>query len=171
MLAWAVWTGGNRTLGNLLRLGEGASIPGTSFIEKIRAADSGGRLSCQEAVMSPHELVIPHVHSREDEFTLLLQGRIGARVGGTDYELGPGDLLFKPRDVPHAMWNPSDEPAVSFEFISPAGFEEFFRETGRLEQSGNELTPSLFAELAARYGESIHPEWIGELSARYGVRL
>lgn len=121
--------------------------------------------------MSPHELVIPHVHSREDEFTLLLRGRIGARVGDTDYELGPGDLLLKPRNVPHAMWNPSDEPAVSFEFISPAGFEEFIRETGELEQSGTALTPPLFAEIAARYGESIHPEWIDELRARYAVRL
>lgn len=158
-------------MGSLLRLGEGAPIPGTSFVEKIRSADSGGRFSCQEGTMAPHELVMPHVYTREDEFTLLLRGRIGARVGHTDYELGPGDLLLKPRNVPHAMWNPTDEPAVSFEFISPAGFEEFFRETGQLELSGTQLAPGLFAEIAARYGESICAEWVEELSARYGVGM
>lgn len=69
------------------------------------------------------------------------------------------------------MWNPTDEPAVSFEFISPAGFEEFFRETGQVELSGTQLAPGLFAEIAARYGESICPEWVEELSARYGVGM
>ena len=82
-------------MAGVLRLGQGEPIPGTPFIEKIRAADSGGRLSCQEARMRPRELVIPHVHSREDEFTLVIRVRTGARVGDAEYELGPGDLLFR----------------------------------------------------------------------------
>lgn len=155
---------------HLLRLGQGDRIPGTSFIEKIRPDDSDGRLSCQEATMAARELVIPHVHSREDEFSLVIRGRIGARVGDRDYELGPGDLLFKPRNVVHAMWNPSDGDAILFEFISPAGFEEFFREIGALTLSGAEVGPEVFADVAARYGETIKPEWIPDLVTRYGVR-
>lgn len=158
-------------MADLLRLGEGEPIPGTSFIEKIRAADTGGRLSCQEARMPPRELVIPHVHSREDEFTLLIRGRIGARVGEVDYDLRPGDLLFKRRDIPHAMWNPSNEEATLLEFITPAGFEEFFREVGALGVRGEPVTPPLFAEIAARYGEAIKPEWVPDLVARYGLSL
>ena len=121
--------------------------------------------------MQRRELVIPHIHSREDEFTLVIQGRIGARVADAEYELGPGDLLFKPRDVPHAIWNPSDEVATSLEFITPAGFEEFFREVGAYGLRGEEVGPPLFAEIAARYGETIEPEWIPDLVARYGLNL
>ena len=153
----------------VLRLGEGVPIAGTAFIEKVRSAESGGLLSCQEATMAPRHLVVPHVHTREDEFSLVISGRIGARVGDQEYEVGPGGLLLKPRGVPHTMWNPTDEPAVSFEFISPAGFEGFFREIGELSLAG-EVTPPMAAEVGARYGMAPKPEWIPELIARYGVR-
>ncbi|MGB8381653.1 MAG: hypothetical protein WCG47_10460 [Dermatophilaceae bacterium] len=39
-------------------------------------------------------------------------------------------MLFKPRGIVHALWNPTDEPVVVIEFISPAGFEHFFEEMG-----------------------------------------
>jgi hypothetical protein len=67
------------------------------------------------------------------------------------------------------MWNPTDEPAVLFEFIAPAGFEENFREIGQLSLAG-EVTPPMAAEIGARYGMTPKPEWIPELMARYGVR-
>ena len=41
---------------------------------------------------------------------------------------GPGDLVHKPRNQWHTFWNAGDEPCRILEIISPAGFEEFFRE-------------------------------------------
>jgi hypothetical protein len=119
--------------------------------------------------MRRRELVIPHVRSPEDEFTLVIRGRVGAGVGDAEYEMEPGDLAFKPRVVPHAMWNPSDEEATSPEFITPAGFEESFREVRACE--AREVGPSIFVEIATRYGEAIKPEWIPELVTRYRVGL
>jgi hypothetical protein len=41
---------------------------------------------------------------------------------------GPGTWVFKPRGQWHAFWNAGDVPCQIIEVISPAGFENFFRE-------------------------------------------
>jgi quercetin dioxygenase-like cupin family protein len=146
----------------------GDAIPRTPFRHLIRAADTDGRFSAQSAVMRPHELVIPHSHNYEDEFTFVFRGRIGGRVGDQDLVVDEGGFLFKPRGVVHAMWNPTDVEAIVLEFISPAGFEGFFEEMGALQEG---VPPDTIREIATRYGQTPHPELIAELSERYGVSM
>jgi quercetin dioxygenase-like cupin family protein len=43
----------------------------------IKAADTGGRFSTQSTVLRPGELVIPHSHSDEDEFSFVFRGTLG----------------------------------------------------------------------------------------------
>jgi hypothetical protein len=62
----------------------------------------------------------------------VLEGRVGVQLGDDVLEAGPGELIFKPRRVPHAFWNAGDEPARLLEIISPAGFENYFRELAPL---------------------------------------
>src|SRR5918998_1081798 len=73
-----------------------------------------------------------HTHSREDEYSYVLEGAIGVQVGDEDFYLREGDLVLKPRGVPHAFWNPTNRPARILEMISPAGFENYFRELAPL---------------------------------------
>ena len=96
------------------------------------------------------------------------QGRIGARVGDRDSVVEAGEFLFRPRGVPHAVWNPMDEPAVTVEFISPGGLECFFEELGQLRLSGS-LTQADLVELSDRYDTRFHPELIPALVNSYGV--
>lgn len=145
----------------------GPEIPGTVFRHMITADDTGGRFSAQSAVMAPRELVIPHSHEREDEFTFVHRGRIGGLVGDEETEVDEGGFLFKPRGLVHALWNPTDEPAVVFEFISPAGFEHFFEEMGALTHAD----PQTMQEIAGRYGQRPHPELVGALQERHQVHL
>ena len=83
------------------------------FDYKVTSADSGGDLAALEVTIPPRTLVKPHNHSREDEFTVVLAGTVGARVGDQVVEAGTGASLVKPRGTPHAMWNASAEPASS----------------------------------------------------------
>jgi hypothetical protein len=53
---------------------------------------------------------------------------VGALLGDEVLIEGPGNLIFKPRNQWHTFWNAGDVPARILEIISPAGFEEFFRE-------------------------------------------
>lgn len=47
-----------------------------------------------------------------------------------------GDLIAKPRGVPHAFWNPTDSSARLFEVITPAGFEGYFQRLGEILSAG-----------------------------------
>jgi hypothetical protein len=75
-------------------------------------------------------------------------------------------LLFRPRVVVHAMWNPTDIEAIVLEFISPAGFEGFFEEMGALQEGAPSDT---IREIATPIRTNTAPELIAELSERYDV--
>src|SRR5215213_5447814 len=91
--------------------------------------ETGGGFSLVEHPMPPRHLAAPvHKHSREDEYSFVLEGRMGALLGDDVVYAQVGDLAFKPRDQWHTFWNAGDEPCRILEIISPAGFEHFFRE-------------------------------------------
>src|SRR5437763_357695 len=95
----------------------------------IDGDETGRGFSLVEHPMSPRALAAPlHRHHREDEYSYVLEGRMGALLGDEVLEAGPGDLVFKPRDQWHTFWNAGDEPCRILEIIAPAGFERFFAE-------------------------------------------
>jgi quercetin dioxygenase-like cupin family protein len=143
----------------------GEAISGTTFRHMIKAADTDGRFSAQSTVLRPGELVMPHSHRDEDEFSFVFRGRIGGRVGDHDVVVEEGGFLFKPRGIVHALWNPTDVETITLEF-SPAGLEGFFEEIGRLQEGAS---PEIVGEIATGYGLTLHPELIPELSELYGV--
>jgi len=75
----------------------------------IDGAEAGKRFSLVEHPMSPRALAAPlHLHTREDEYSFVLEGRMGALLGEEVVEAGPGDLVFKPRDQWHTFCNAGD---------------------------------------------------------------
>ena len=128
-------------------------------------------LSVLEVTIPPGTLVKPHSHSREDEFSLVLRGTVGLRLGGQESEVPAGSYLVKPRRIPHAMWNAGSEPVTVLEIVSPAGLERYFEQVAPvLRQSGPEATRR-FESLADEYGLTIMNDWTEELESRYNVRL
>jgi quercetin dioxygenase-like cupin family protein len=94
------------------------------FAYRLVGDDTDGSVAVLEVTIPPKTLVKPHQHSKEDEFTLVLSGRVGARIGGdTHEEIAAGASIVKPRGVPHALWNVTDEPARILEIVMPAGLE------------------------------------------------
>ncbi len=79
----------------------------------IDGADTGGRFALVQHLFGPKALAAPmHRHRNEDEFTYVLNGRIGAVIEGHEVVAEPGDLRFKPRGQWHTFWNAGVEPAV-----------------------------------------------------------
>ena len=135
----------------------------------IDGLDSGGGFSLVEHPMSPRALGAPlHRHSREDEYSFVLEGRVGALLGDDVAEGGPGDLIFKPRNQWHTFWNAGDTPARMLEIISPAGFERYFAELVELGGS-TRAAPEDLGALAARYGLEVDPQSIPDLVSRFGL--
>ena len=118
----------------------------------IDGAESGGGFSLVEHPMPPRALAAPlHRHNREDEYSFVLEGRVGALLGDEVVYGEPGDLVFKPRGQWHTFWNAGDEPARILEIISPAGFEGYFEELVEMLSEGAPTGPER-AALAGRYG-------------------
>ena len=137
----------------------------------IDGLEAGERFSLVEHPMSPRALAAPlHRHTREDEYSFVLQGRMGALLGDEVVEAGPGDLVFKPRDQWHTFWNAGDEPCRILEIISPAGFERFFQELVAMG-GAIEADPEALGQLSARYGLEMQPETVPELLERFGLRI
>src|SRR5690349_7064083 len=64
----------------------------------VNAMESGGGFSLVEHPMGPRALAAPlHKHSREDEYSFILEGEVGALLGDEVLIGKPGDLIFKPR--------------------------------------------------------------------------
>src|SRR5688572_518432 len=135
----------------------------------IDGSEAGERFSLVEHPMSARALAAPlHLHTREDEYSFVLEGRMGALLGDDVVEAGPGDLVFKPRNQWHTFWNAGDEPCRILEIIAPAGFEQFFRE---LSDMGGAIAadPDELTALGARYALDMDPDSPPELCARFGL--
>ncbi len=147
---------------NLLALGVRFMIDGET---------TAGSFSLVEHPLPPRALGAPlHMHRNEDEYSFVLEGRVGVQLGDEVLEAGPGDLVFKPRGQRHAFWNAGDEPARLLEIISPAGFENYFRELAPL-LAAPERDEEAIGEVVRRYELDIDFSTIPVLAERHGLRL
>lgn len=92
--------------------------------------DTGGAFAQWEVVVPPGGGPRPHVHTREVESVLVLDGQIELDIGGMLTTAGVGDYVVLPIGVPHAFRNNSNEQAVLLFTVAPAGLEQFFFEVG-----------------------------------------
>jgi mannose-6-phosphate isomerase-like protein (cupin superfamily) len=136
---------------------------------KIWTEETGGGFSLVEHPMAPRHLAAPlHKHSREDEYSFVLEGRMGALLGDDVVYAEVGDTVYKPRDQWHTFWNAGDVPCRILEIIAPGGFEHYFEELGRINAAG-EFTPEKVGELGAAYGLEAKPETIPGLCEEHGL--
>jgi quercetin dioxygenase-like cupin family protein len=132
---------------------------------------TGGAFSLVEHPLPPRALGAPvHTHRNEDEYSYVLEGRVGVQLGEDVVEAGPGNLVFKPRGVAHAFWNAGDEPARLLEIISPAGFENYFRELAPL-LAATDRDEAAIGDVVSRYELDIDFDSIPTLAERHDLRL
>ena len=133
----------------------------------VHAADSGGGFSLVEHPIPPRTLAAPlHRHAHEDEYSFVLEGRLGALLGEDVVFADVGSLVFKPRGQWHTFWNAGDGPCRILEIISPGGFEGLFAEIGADPAA---MTGDMAAELDARYGLEVDYESIERLCEEHGL--
>ncbi len=146
--------------------GELGSI-GVQF--KLWGRETNGSVAVVEHPFPVGALVPPHLHTREDEYSIVTEGEIGFRSGDREAVLGPGGYITKPRGELHTMWNAGDVPARMIEIISPAGFENFFHELTEM-LAGGPPDPEAIGSLASRYGlEFGAPDWLPDVIDRFNL--
>ena len=154
------------TITIVVKPGEGHSVSlgGMGVVFKVPGTATGGAFAVVEHPIEPGRLVPPHVHLREDEYSYVLEGTIGARVGDKEVMVGPGSYVIKPRGVMHTFWNAGPGPARVLEVIAPAGFEKYFVELAEAKEPNPQA-------LAAKYGVTYSDDWVADLTSRYNLKL
>ena len=147
--------------------GHYVQLPGVGVRFMLWTEESGGDVSVVEHPIAPRTLCAPlHRHSREDEYSFVLEGRMGAQLGDEVVYAEAGDFVFKPRDQWHTFWNAGDEPCRILEIIAPGGFEHFFVELGAVEGPPSD---EVMGELTARYGVEFDMEATAKIAAEHGL--
>jgi mannose-6-phosphate isomerase-like protein (cupin superfamily) len=150
--------------------GEHADFPGLGNRYILRGESTDGRFALLEHTIPPRTLAAPtHAHAHEDEYSFVLSGRLGAQIGDAVVEAGPGELVLKPRGIPHAFWNAGDEEARVLEIISPAGFEHYFADLAPELAVEGERDFRALAAIRARYGLTMDIESIEPLMKEHGL--
>ncbi len=83
-----------------------------------------------------------HRHLAEDEAWIVLEGRLGFRVGDDEFDAGPGEAVLAPRGAAHTYWNATRERARYVLVMGP----ETAALVAELHRPGVELArlPALF---------------------------
>ena len=82
-------------------------------------------LSLAESSFSWHALlpagtfVPPHVHSTQDEFIYVLEGRFDLLLDGQAGTAKGGDLIRLPRGIPHGIFNRTQSNILCIFWVSP----------------------------------------------------
>ncbi|TNF44998.1 MAG: cupin domain-containing protein [Bacteroidetes bacterium] len=98
---------------------------------KVSAKDTGAELSIFE--FNGQEKGGPplHLHYHQDEVFYVSEGEYIFQCADEKYQLGKGDMIFLPREIPHTFAQLTDVGQLLY-FFQPAGkMEEFFRDSAK----------------------------------------
>src|SRR5262249_59787872 len=111
--------------------GDAFSVVGDVYRNLASGQQTGGVYALHEICVSPNNGPPPHIHSREDESFFVLEGEVDFQIGDEKITARPGTFIQGPRDIAHSFKNNTQLPARILGFVTPAGFENFFKEFAR----------------------------------------
>ena len=131
--------------------GERLAFSGAEFVVKASGDTTGGAFSVIEET---DPLDTPrHVHENEDELFVILEGEHVFTIGAATFRVGPAAVVFAPRQVPHEHRRVVPRTGRFLTFVSPTGFEGFFRQLSEAERSGKPMDEA-YAAVSEQYGVS-----------------
>jgi quercetin dioxygenase-like cupin family protein len=128
--------------------GEQLWVVGDTYTYKVTASETGGRLFAWEAEIPPEAGPPPHIHQAQLEAYYVLEGELTVIDGARTLTARAGDFLYIPPGAVHAFRNTGTRPARMLIWMSPAGFEDFFREVGTPAILGRQAPAPSEEELA-----------------------
>jgi quercetin dioxygenase-like cupin family protein len=89
------------------------------------------------ATFPPGTFVPPHIHPTQDEFIYMFEGRMDAEIDGRAFVATAGDLIRLPMNIPHGLFNKSEQPIKCLFWVTPTRklYDLFWAIHGMKEQS------------------------------------
>ena len=142
---------------------EGQTITVVGDIYRFLATgdETDGKYAMFDAIVPPGGGPPPHIHSREEESFLILDGEITFTVGDKQIVATTGTFANMPVGSLHSFKNSTDKPARMIITVAPAGLENMFLEVGQPAKLGDTPPPPSKEDIekllvvAPRYGVEI----------------
>ena len=152
--------------------GEGLHAPlgALASVHKAPAALTEGRIAVVEHTLPPRQLAAPlHRHSREDELSIVLDGRLGALLGVHEVVAEQGSYVYKPRGQWHTVWNAGDTPLRFIELLIPGGVDRYFQQVSSMFQAADGPDADAIQRMAREYGIEFNFRSVPSLCERFAV--
>jgi mannose-6-phosphate isomerase-like protein (cupin superfamily) len=136
-----------------LRVGpsEGRFADDSPHLFKATSFDTGGRFDFFVALLSPMTGPPLHLHREQHDTLYVLEGVLTVQVGEETFDIGPGDFLAIPPEVPHTFENlqPEGRLVRAINLVTPGGHFDMFNEmSGALDEETAKA-------IATRFGTEI----------------
>lgn len=151
------------------------AFPGHATRLVVAESDSQAGLALTELIIPPRSVgAPPHVHSKEDEYFIILEGELTFLSGDRQLRAGPGDVATLTRGHLHGFWNASQSPTRVLLAIVPGNFAGFFDEVVLELRAEKAQDPAqvgaIIAALAAQRGVKVYPEKLPAAAAELLAR-
>lgn len=110
---------------------------------KLTGAETGGSFCLVETFLPPAYRSPRHIHEREDELILVLDGTLHMRNGDVEFTASPGAVVFLPRGLPHGFSVGASQSARYLVQWTPAGIEDLILETSIPARGDDPFPPDL----------------------------
>ncbi|MFO0914779.1 MAG: cupin domain-containing protein [Pirellulales bacterium] len=123
--------------------GEGHRIGIVGDVYRFLATgeDTDGKYCTFEAIVPPGSGPPPHIHSREEESFLVVEGEMTFQLGEDRIVASAGTFLNMPVGSLHCFKNESSKVARMLISVAPAGLEKMFFEVGQPLADDQEMAP------------------------------
>lgn len=108
--------------------GKKCSVFADTITIKIPSEMTNGAYSVSEDVTLPGQGAPPHIHSRELETFIVLEGEYEFQCGDSKFKGSNGAMVVLPKEIPHAFKNTGNTTGRTLVILVPGGMEKVFEE-------------------------------------------
>jgi mannose-6-phosphate isomerase-like protein (cupin superfamily) len=122
---------------------------GERFVIRVPSAQTMGAYSVIEIIADPGNGVPLHIHNKEEEHFIVLEGTLDIANGDRRWDVPAGTSVTVKRGVPHAWCNTSDTPLHMLVVFSPGHIDGLFRAAAGVDDVDR------ITAIAGRYGTQL----------------
>lgn len=127
---------------------------------RISGEDTAGAFTVIEMRVPPGFSGPPHVHHQDHQTDHVVEGELVFTVGEDTFLVEAGSIVHCPKGIPHSFRNDSEAEAVVYDWLHPAGFDEFMARAAPAVSDPSDppdLDMDRAMELAPEYGLEFLP--------------
>jgi mannose-6-phosphate isomerase-like protein (cupin superfamily) len=102
----------------------------------LSTEDTSGAISVVMAWHKRGEGPPDHVHFGQEEMFFIVEGTYELTLGGRSSTVGPGTIVFIPRNMLHRFKNVGDTTACMLDWSLPGGQDRYFKAVSELAAGG-----------------------------------